>query len=68
MRWVMLEQGSERERDSSVSIRIAEVGTERPKTNREVTARIVGDEILVLANHIREQCFQYAEHFAPGDV
>ncbi len=26
------------------------------------------DEILTLVNHIREQCFQYAEDFAPGDV
>jgi hypothetical protein len=68
MRWETLEQGSERERDSSVCIRIAQVGTKSPKTNREVTAKIVEDEILTLVNHIREQCFQHAEDFAPGDV
>ncbi len=49
-------------------IRIAQVGTKSPKTNREVTAKIVEDEILTLVNHIREQCFQHAEDFAPGDV
>jgi hypothetical protein len=68
MCWEVLEQGSERESDSSVCIRIAQVGTKSPKTNREVTAKIVEDEILTLVNHIREQCFQHAEDFAPGDV
>jgi hypothetical protein len=31
-------------------------------------ARSVEDEILTLVNRIREQCFQYAEDFASGDI
>jgi hypothetical protein len=68
MRWEMLEQGSERERDSTVCIRIEQVSTEGLAANRKVTARSVEDEILTLVNRIREQCFQYAEDFASGDI
>ena len=68
MRWEAREQGSERERDSSVCIRIAQVGIKSPVVNRVVMAKDVEDEILTLVNHIREQCFQHVEDFAPGDV
>jgi len=68
MRWETREQGSERERDSLVCIRLAQVGTNSPVANREITAKGVEDELLILVNHIREQCFQHAENFAPGDV
>ncbi len=51
-----------------VCIRIAQVGTKSPKINREVTAKIVEDELLTLVNYIWEQCFQHAEDFTPGDV
>jgi hypothetical protein len=60
MRWEMLEQGSERERDITMCIRIVQVITESLAANRKVTARSVEDEILTLVNCIREQCFQYA--------
>ena len=66
MRWEMLEQGSERKRDSTVCIRIVQVSTEGLTANRKVMARSVEDEILTLVNRIREQCFQYAEDFASG--
>jgi hypothetical protein len=68
MRWEALEQGSEREKDSTVCIRIAQVRTEGPVTNRNVTAKIVEDDILALVNLIHEQCSQHAEDFAPGDI
>jgi hypothetical protein len=68
MCWEALEQGSEREKDSTVCIRIAQVRTEGPVTNRNVTAKIVEDDILALVNLIHEQCSQHAEDFAPGDI
>ena len=68
MRWEMLERGSARERDSTVCIRIAQVSTEGLVANRQVTAASVEVEILTLVNRIREQCFQYAEDFASGDI
>jgi hypothetical protein len=61
MRWEMHEQGSARERDSKVCIRIAQVSTEGLVANRQVTAASVEVEILTLVNRIREQCFEYAE-------
>jgi hypothetical protein len=68
IRWETLEQGSEREKDSTVCIRITQVRTEGPAINLNVTAKIVEDDTLALVNLIREQCFQQAEDFAPGDI
>jgi hypothetical protein len=68
MRWEALEQGSEREKESTVCVRIAQARTEDTVTNRNVTARTVEADILVLVNLIREQCFQHTENFVPGDI
>jgi hypothetical protein len=43
MRWEMLEQGSERERDITMCIRIVQVITESLAANRKVTAIAFGN-------------------------
>ena len=68
MRWEALEQGSEREKESTVCVRIAQARTEGTVTNRNVTTRTVEADILALVNLIREQCFQHVENFVPGDI
>ena len=68
IRWRALEQGSARERESTVCIRFTQVESKGPRANRQVTAKEVEAEILSLVNNIREQCFQHAENFVSGDI
>jgi hypothetical protein len=60
MRWEMLEQMGERERESAMCIRIEQTRIEDSGANRRTTARVVEE--------VREQCFQQAEAFTPGDI
>ncbi len=68
MRWAPLEQQSERERESVLCIRIEQTRREDTVNNRQTSAREVEEDILKLANHIREQCFQQAETFISGNI
>ena len=68
MRWRAMEQGSERERESTVCIRFTQVESKGPHATRQVTAKDVEAEVLSLVNNIREQCFQQAENFVSGDI
>jgi hypothetical protein len=68
MRWRVLEQGSARERESTVCIRFTQVENEGPYANRKVVTKEVEANLLVLVNLIREQCFQQVENFVPGDI
>ena len=63
-----MEQGSERERESTVCIRFTQVESKGPHATRQVTAKDVQAEVLSLVNNIREQCFQQAENFVSGDI
>ena len=68
MRWEMLEQQSERERESVICIRIEQTRSEDSVDNRQTSARAVEEDILTLVNLIREQYFQQAETFISGDI
>jgi hypothetical protein len=68
MRWRALEQGSERERQSTVCIRFTQVESEGPCANRQVTTKEVEAEVLGLVNNIGAQCFQHADNFVSGDI
>jgi len=68
MRWRVLEQGSARERESTVCIRFTQVENEGSYANRQVVTKEVEAYVLVLINLIREQCFQQVENFVPGDI
>jgi hypothetical protein len=68
MRWEMLEQQSERERESVICIRFEQTRCEDTVSNRQTSARAVEEDILTLVNLIREQCFQQAETFISGDI
>ena len=68
MRWRALEQGSERERESTVCIRFTQVESEGPCANRQVTTKEVEAEVLGLVNNIGAQCFQHADNFVSGDI
>jgi hypothetical protein len=68
MRWAPLEQQSERERESVLCIRIEQTRREDTVNNRQTSAMEVEEDVLKLANHIREQCFQQAETFISGDI
>jgi hypothetical protein len=57
MRWEMLEQQSERERESAMCIWIEQTRSEDSAANRQTSARVVEEDILTLVNLIREQCF-----------
>ena len=64
----MLEQQSERERESVICIRIEQTRSEDSVDNRQTSARAVEEDILTLVNLIREQYFQQAETFISGDI
>jgi hypothetical protein len=68
MRWETPEQGSARERISTLCIRIAQYSGGQETRNRIVNVREIEGELLQLLNHIQEQCFPHAPKFSTGDL